>query len=124
MLLAFLGAYDFGGFLCGISLGVWYIVCLVRHRRRSPWSFSLGIGWLLVVLGIISFIHSQITRRQDYNWLEDLAGSQEIGLGFWWLALFIYLAMRRRQRAAAINQAQHPSQPLEGIWPPPPNDKF
>lgn len=123
MLFAFLGAYYFGGFFCGVSLGILYAVYLVRHRRCSPWSFSLGIGWLLVVLGILSFMHSQTTRPKTHIWMNGWGGFQEIGLGFWWLTLFIYLAARRKHRAAS-NQVQNLEQPSGGVWPPPPNDKL
>ncbi len=123
MLLLLLAAYDFGGFLCGLSLGVLYIACLFRHRRRSPWSLSLGIGWLLVAAGIVSFMHSQVTRPENYNWLEDLAGFQEIGILFWWVTLFIYLVMRGRQRVVVENQTPHLDQSSDGVWPPPPDKK-
>ena len=123
MLLTPLEIYNFGGFLCGVSLSIWYFVCLTRHRLRSPWSFSLGTGWLLVALGTASFTHSQYTPPKSRSWQDDWAGLLEIGPFFLWLSLLLYLTARKRQKMVASNQAPHPVQPSEGIWPPPPNDE-
>ena len=116
-------AYYYGGFLCGLSLVIWYVVCLARGRRRSPWSFSLGVGWLLIILGLLSFMHSQTTRPKTHIWMDGWAGLQEISFGFWWLALFLYLAVRWRRQATAANQEPRAMQPSEEVWPPPPNDR-
>ena len=55
--------------LSTLFLSVRYFVCLVRSERRTPWSFPLGLGWLMVLLSV--FIPPRVT---DTPWEMNLPG--------------------------------------------------
>jgi hypothetical protein len=120
--LPLLGGYDLGGFLSGMSLSLWYFVCLFSHRRRSPWSYSLGAGWLLFVLGIASTVHAQYTLHPHnrYSWLDGFGIFAETGLIFWWIALLMIVLRHKRQQKMVSNQTQDQGQSSKRVWPPPP----
>jgi hypothetical protein len=117
-----LSLYDFGGFLCGIPLSIYYLVCLVHNRPRSPWNFSLGIGWILIILGTASSIHVHLTLPKNYGWQDYWPGLLEIGPIFWWGAFFLYLIVRLKRQKVSI-QIEPLDQRSGGVWPPPPTNK-
>ena len=123
MLVSVLSGYFLGGCLCGLSLSVWYFVCLVRHCRRSPWSYSLGVGWLLMILGTISANLVHLTLPGNYRWWDYWAVLTEIAPFFWWSTLILYWVMGKKQPAAASNQEQLLDPTAEDVWPPPPTSK-
>ena len=122
ILLGLMTLYYLGGFLCGLSLSV-YAVFSLRHKFRAVWYYglgiSLGMGWWLFTVGCLASIHAQYTLPKNYTWFDYWAGLSEIGPLFWWIALVIYLIVRRKERAAN-SPIEFPDNPSDGVWPPPP----
>ncbi len=118
MLFNLLILYNFGGFVCGLSLGVYAIFSLL-HKRFSWWIHSLGIGWFLFILGSISSMHAQLTLPKNHSGLDYWAGLLEVGPFFWWIALVMCLMVRRKEGIVS-SQMKSPDKPSEGVWPPPP----
>lgn len=98
MLNFLLWAYYYGGFAFGLSLIVSFFINLAHRKNSAPWAFSLGLGWLLFVLGLMSSIHAQLTLQRYHTWRDGWGILAEIGVGFWWITLLIYLTKYKLQR--------------------------
>ena len=95
-----------GGLICGFYLFSCLLKNILQHLPQGLWVFGFGFGVLALGLGFF-------LRLCAYWGFVCIAAS----LGCWWMTMFAHIAESRSKKRNA--EPVYPSQPSEGVWPPP-----